>query len=51
VRSEEESESLDQIKQYPTIAEGYAVVLSRISRNKENGSDVKIGVESTGTTS
>ena len=50
VRTEEESESLDQIRQYPTTADGYTEFLARISRYKETGSDVKIGVESTGNT-
>ena len=50
VRTEEESESLNQIKQYPTTPDGYAEFLARISRYKATGSDVKIGVESTGNT-
>ena len=50
VRTEEESESLDQIRQYPTTPDGYAEFLARISRYKATGSDVKIGVESTGNT-
>ncbi|MBO4727317.1 MAG: CotH kinase family protein, partial [Spirochaetaceae bacterium] len=50
VRTEEESESLDQIRQYPTTTDGYAEFLTRISRYKATGSNVKIGVESTGNT-
>ena len=50
VRTEEESESLDQIRQYSTTADGYTEFLARISRYQETGSDVKIGVESTGNT-
>ena len=50
VRTEDESESLDQIRQYPTTPDGYAEFLARISRYKATGSDVKIGVESTGNT-
>lgn len=50
VRTEEESESLDQIRQYPTTPDGYAEFLARISRYKATGADVKIGVESTGNT-
>ena len=50
VRTEEESESLNQIKQYPTTPDGYAEFLARISRYKATGADVKIGVESTGNT-
>ena len=50
VRTEEESESLDQIKQYPTSPDGYAEFLARISRYKATGADVKVGVESTGNT-
>ena len=50
VRSEEESESLDQIRKYPTTQDGYAEFLARISRYKAAGAGVKIGVESTGNT-
>ena len=50
VRTEEKIESLDQIKQYPTTAAGYAEFLARIAAYKATGSDVKIGVESTGNT-
>ena len=50
VRTEEESESLDQIRQYPTTPDGYAEFLARISRYKATGTDVKVGVESTGNT-
>ncbi len=50
VRTEEESESLDQIRQYPTTPDGYAEFLARINRYKATGADVKIGVESTGNT-
>ena len=50
VRSEEESESLDQIRQYPTTPDGYAEFLARINRYKATGADVKVGVESTGNT-
>ena len=50
VRTEEESESLNQIKQYPTTPDGYAEFLARISRYKATGADVKVGVESTGNT-
>ena len=32
VRTEEESESPDQIRQYPTTPDGYAEFLARISR-------------------
>ena len=50
VRTEEKIESLDQIRQYPTTPDGYAEFLARISRYKAAGSDVRIGVESTGNT-
>lgn len=47
VRTEEESESLDQIRQYPTTPDGYAEFLARIGGYKAVGSEVRIGVEST----
>lgn len=50
VRTEEGSESLDQIRQHPTTPDGYAEFLARIGRYKATGSEVKIGVESTGNT-
>lgn len=50
VRTEEKVESLDQIKQYPTTAAGYAEFLARIAFYREIGATVKIGVESTGNT-
>ena len=50
VRTEKKSETLDQIKQYPTTEEGYKDFLERIRDYKETGSSVKIGVESTGNT-
>lgn len=50
VRTEEKSETFEQIKQYSTTAEGYGEFLSRISSYKEIGATVKIGVESTGNT-
>ena len=50
VRTEENVESLEQIKQYPTTAAGYAEFLARIETYKASGAAVKIGVESTGNT-
>ena len=50
VRTEEKVESLEQIKQYPTTAAGYAEFLTRIETYKASGAAVKIGVESTGNT-
>ena len=50
VRTEEKIESLDQIKQYPTTAAGYAEFLTRIETYKASGAAVKIGVASTGNT-
>jgi len=50
VRTEEKIESLEQIKQYPTTAAGYAEFLTRIETYKASGAAVKIGVESTGNT-
>ena len=50
VRTEEKIESLEQIKQYPTTAAGYAEFLTRIETYKATGAAVKIGVESTGNT-
>ena len=50
VRTEEKVESLEQIKQYPTTASGYAEFLTRIETYKATGAAVKIGVESTGNT-
>lgn len=50
VRTEEESESLDQIKLYKTDESGYKEFLNRIRLYKETGFEVKIGVESTGNT-
>jgi len=41
---------LDQIKQYPTTAAGYAEFLAKIETYKATGAVVKIGVESTGNT-
>ena len=35
VRTEEESESLDQIRQYPTTPDGYAEFLARIADTKQ----------------
>ena len=43
-------ESLEQIKQYPTTAAGYAEFLARVETYKASGAAVKIGVESTGNT-
>ena len=50
VRTEEKIETLDEIKKYPTTADGYAEFLKRISVYRETGAEVKIGVESTGNT-
>ena len=50
VRTEERSETLNQIRQYKTDGKGYADFTTRIKAYKEIGAVVKIGVESTGNT-
>lgn len=50
VRTEEESETLVQIRQYPTYPDGYAEFLARIGGYRAADCTVKIWVESTGNT-
>lgn len=50
VRTDTHAETLAEITQYATMAEGYAAFLERIQTLQADGYAVKIGVESTGNT-